>query len=596
MLENILEGLAISSTSPPSKSDAPSYIYLPLEAPDEIRLLKVTSAEKGVYSYEIIHTTLQNAPQFQAVSYAWGDNTRSESLALVDSTQVPITQNLSKAIWHLSWHCDTGYLWIDQLCIDQDVISERNHQVKIMGDVYSSSARALVWLDEPEELDATLLEAFQAAESARSRSSFVDKILEIDVHRSEGTWDRIMQLLRRPWFSRAWVVQEVLLPARAFVILGSALFSIDAVFITLSTLINTNEYVVRKKEDKAVDVIYSLYIDRRIRKLSVPIHDLLPRMMNGAEASNDRDLIYAFLGLKVDNDIDIFPNYLASVEEVYTSATAAIIKGSRNLDIFSSIGERLLITSRRVPSWVPDWRVKSISTRIYSRMHSATPSKVPRACRGRQHVWRSLSHQEFLAVKGKKIDSVKLVVDQPFGVMPHQWMDRADCLNLDATIDSIEISETVKDERLARSRLLRTITANGSREHTLSRSIRQFPGIDLEDFGQMLDAYEEFVVDKIWITRSPATLRQAYLKALQLLTLPAHDRKVFMTSAGRFGLGLHMQKDDIICILHGCSTPVILRPQSTGSHIIIGDCYLEDVMRGEAVTWKEEEADDFILM
>jgi hypothetical protein len=39
-------------------------------------------------------------------------------------------------------------LWIDSICIDQNAIEERNHQVKLMGNVYQRANRVLIWLGE----------------------------------------------------------------------------------------------------------------------------------------------------------------------------------------------------------------------------------------------------------------------------------------------------------------------------------------------------------------------------------------------------------------------------------------------------------------
>lgn len=40
----------------------------------------------------------------------------------------------------------TGYLWVDQICINQDNTAERNYQVGIMGKIYQAGHQILVWL------------------------------------------------------------------------------------------------------------------------------------------------------------------------------------------------------------------------------------------------------------------------------------------------------------------------------------------------------------------------------------------------------------------------------------------------------------------
>lgn len=53
---------------------------------------------------------------------------------------------------------------------------------------------------------------------------------------------------------------------------------------------------------------------------------------------------------------------------------------------------------------------------------------------------------------------------------------------------------------------------------------------------------------------------------------------------------------DLVVILHGFQVPMVLRPTEGGAHIVVGQCYIEDAKYGEAMTWKEDEADEFTLM
>lgn len=37
-------------------------------------------------------------------------------------------------------------MWIDAICIDQDDIAHKGHQVSMMGEIYSHASRVIVWL------------------------------------------------------------------------------------------------------------------------------------------------------------------------------------------------------------------------------------------------------------------------------------------------------------------------------------------------------------------------------------------------------------------------------------------------------------------
>ncbi|KAF2443286.1 hypothetical protein P171DRAFT_331521, partial [Karstenula rhodostoma CBS 690.94] len=69
---------------------------------------------------------------YEAVSYTWATEDRDTSLSGVlhcTSGTIPITSNCQAAIRRLRKICAERRLWIDAVCIDQNHIAERNHQV-----------------------------------------------------------------------------------------------------------------------------------------------------------------------------------------------------------------------------------------------------------------------------------------------------------------------------------------------------------------------------------------------------------------------------------------------------------------------------------
>jgi Heterokaryon incompatibility protein (HET) len=105
-------------------------------------------------------------------------------------------------------------IWIDALCIDQANISERTAQVRMMGQIYSGAERVMVWLGEEDDGSRFTTElAFVAVEVfANNRlhdGSKQEHILPGDPLEKEA--ELFDSVLRRPWFSRTWVIQEVAL-------------------------------------------------------------------------------------------------------------------------------------------------------------------------------------------------------------------------------------------------------------------------------------------------------------------------------------------------------------------------------------------------
>jgi hypothetical protein len=59
-----------------------------------------------------------------------------------------VASNLKIALQHLRYFHSSRTLWIDALDIDQNDMSERNHQVFLMNRVHAAAKHVLVWLGE----------------------------------------------------------------------------------------------------------------------------------------------------------------------------------------------------------------------------------------------------------------------------------------------------------------------------------------------------------------------------------------------------------------------------------------------------------------
>lgn len=77
-------------------------------------------------------------------------------------------------------------------------------------------------------------------------------------------------------------------------------------------------------------------------------------------------------------------------------------------------------------------------------------------------------------------------------------------------------------------------------------------------------------------------------------------RRLAVTKEGYTGVApRRAQREDIVCVLHGCSVPVVLRQcgtdgQSMPLYTFVGECYVDGLMDGEALTLGKE-AQDFTI-
>jgi hypothetical protein len=135
---------------------------------------------------------------YEALSYVLGKD-QASGPALVNGVEVPITQNLDVAFRQLRHPNNSRVLWVDTICINQNNIGEMEDQVKLMGQIYSSSSTTLIWLG-PAANDSDLA----------MRSIAGDKF-DKEYWQTYNFQVQFMEILFRPWFTRIWVVQEFIL-------------------------------------------------------------------------------------------------------------------------------------------------------------------------------------------------------------------------------------------------------------------------------------------------------------------------------------------------------------------------------------------------
>jgi hypothetical protein len=134
----------------------PKFQYRPLDsAQNEIRLLRISPAlhADSTIHCQIFHTSLDNAPLYEALSYAWGDRSGLHKIH-IGSTSVHVTPNLDHALRRLRPKPGDPELviWVDALCINQEDIPERSIQTSKMRTIYQNAEKVSIWLGMYETL------------------------------------------------------------------------------------------------------------------------------------------------------------------------------------------------------------------------------------------------------------------------------------------------------------------------------------------------------------------------------------------------------------------------------------------------------------
>lgn len=118
----------------------------------EIRLLHLAPSENidDQPKCFLKNISLNDNPQYEALSYAWGDVKVTQPINLQD-VQREITENLEAALRQLRGNIMEKVFWVDAVCIDQNSDEGKNYQVPLMRTIYSSAAMVRVWLGAGRE-------------------------------------------------------------------------------------------------------------------------------------------------------------------------------------------------------------------------------------------------------------------------------------------------------------------------------------------------------------------------------------------------------------------------------------------------------------
>ena len=141
---------------------------MPLNATKrQIRLAKLApSAEFNRPASCTLETvSLDENPEYEAISYAWGDPNVTTFMTL-QGAQWPITINLDLALRYLRDDHVEKIFWVDAICINQLDTNERSSQVLLMRDNFSKASAVRVWLGECSDRSACALRLLEDVELA----------------------------------------------------------------------------------------------------------------------------------------------------------------------------------------------------------------------------------------------------------------------------------------------------------------------------------------------------------------------------------------------------------------------------------------------
>lgn len=144
---------------------------------------------------------------------------------IVDDHEFMIRQNLWAFMTVFRSHCSGKWMWIDQICINQNDISERGTQVQVMDSIFQGSKATHIWLglDEHEGL------VFQTLSKVRGRCNASCDLGHYGSH--ESPYNAVLSpqeqealdcFCQVTYWQRQWVVQELLLSTDRIIWYGTS--------------------------------------------------------------------------------------------------------------------------------------------------------------------------------------------------------------------------------------------------------------------------------------------------------------------------------------------------------------------------------------
>jgi hypothetical protein len=211
-----------------------SELYSPLSSASSTRLLALwphdpdgddDTMSEGVDANELqgmlIEVDIAVAPgYFEVVSYTWGEEAATKTIC-INGQAINIRENLHACLTRLRYRYTPRMLWVDALSISQTNLDEKSQQVAMIGLIFATAKRVLAWLGDRTDNSQVLFRRWRTEQviTAMEHNFGVpdsdEDSLPVRKPTSHEEIDRLADIwiafLKRPYWSRTWIVQEVVL-------------------------------------------------------------------------------------------------------------------------------------------------------------------------------------------------------------------------------------------------------------------------------------------------------------------------------------------------------------------------------------------------
>jgi hypothetical protein len=437
-------------------------------------------------------------------------------------------------------------------------------------------------------------------------------------------------IMTRDYWHRIWIIQEIFLAQDVRVMCGDRLVSLDffdAVVSAVDTIVwfaHWDRSWLPSGARAHMTLLHGtsfncIALDTRRLHVhencppclyNVLVHSQAPADRPFYSATDPRDLVFGVLGMITDAEsLGLRVDYSMTPTEVFCTATKALLRDEADgwprfrLDRCVPRKDGALC-DLPLPSWVPDWRevgrygFKICPTDHYGQFDASSGMEPPL---GTDEAMREGEKLEILRVYGCIVDVVTEVMAPPEWVEENEWSPSF-IKDGPQWITSIrEFVKLGKSSGPAEDYIWRTASCDSLHERP-GRAPGRHVGVTAEEADfirrimrddainaeELTPAQTDFIKRRSveWRRGSdqPAQqqLRDFRISWLDTMGSVARSRTLFKTAKEMLGRGhVAVQVGDIVTLIHGVTSPVVLRPRAKGGFLFVGDTYVDGIMHGE---------------
>ena len=217
------------------------------EHTSHFRLLRIIRGAFGQHvECEISTWPIASAPPYLAISYTWGNPADTTEIT-INGRRLVVRRNCEYVLQQAFASRPGEYFWVDAICIAQTT-QEKNHQVGIMGQIYSGAKHVLACVGPHENDSEFLLEAIKKYDALfKSIRAVLDLqqynawenpiqghmkvllrcLLSMRSKTRQRLYHAFRAFIQRPYFTRVWVMQELHLATSVSYCFGMAVHTAE---------------------------------------------------------------------------------------------------------------------------------------------------------------------------------------------------------------------------------------------------------------------------------------------------------------------------------------------------------------------------------